>query len=108
MGCSFESCENLCRWRPVLELRVRKKDQPTKAKLTQIAYCEDHKKTLTIDDVLSDEGHTKIAKFMREHGKPAPVKRNITLTFEELTESEVEKLTPVIKKAKPDDDWLPF
>jgi hypothetical protein len=108
MPCSFASCEGECRWRPALELRVRKNDKPTKARLTQIAYCDDHKKVLTIDDVLSDEGYKKIAKFLKERGRPVPVKRNITLAFEELTASEAEKLTPVIDKAKPDDDFLPF
>ena len=108
MSCSFDACNKEGRWQPVLELRVRKKDPPTKARLVKLGYCDGHKQVMTIDDVLSDEGFTKISKFMRERGKQPPSKRNITLVFEELSDTEVMKLIPEIEKAKPDDDWLPF
>ena len=105
MPCSNENCTHEARWRPVLEMRSAKKGPITTVKLSQLVYCEDHKATSTLATFLSNEGFTKIAKFMRENGKKAPAQRNTTLTWEELSPELLETLTPLtLAEPDPDDD----
>jgi hypothetical protein len=105
MPCSAENCPNEAFWQPVLELRSAKKGPITTGKLTQLVYCEEHKKISTLTNFLSDEAFVKIAKFMRENGKKAPAQRNITLTWFKLSPEMLETMSPLtIAESDPDDD----
>jgi hypothetical protein len=108
MPCSQGSCQKDGRWRPALDLRSRKAGPATRLHFTELAVCDGHKEVATVSDFLSDEGFTKIAKFMREMGKKPPIQRNITLAFELLTPEEQAKLNPIIALAQPPEDELAF
>lgn len=86
MKCYKTDCEKDGTFKTVLELRSKKNGPVTKLRFRTVLFCEDHSKSIGILDVLSDEGFVKISKFMRENGKPAPVQRCITLSFESVTE----------------------
>jgi len=81
MDCSMENCPNTPRWHPVLELRHSKRGPVTRATYLQIRLCDDHKQSSNLGNFLSDEEFTKIAKYMRECGKGAPLQRNTTLDW---------------------------
>lgn len=109
MVCSFVSCKGSGCWIPILELRSRKNGAVTQLTFRTLAYCNEHKKTSVLADFLSDEGFTKIVRHLRENGKDTPVQRCTTLTWKMLSETEQERLAPVIEAAKPpEDDSLPF
>ena len=109
MSCSHPSCQSPNRWRPVLELRSRKSCPVTRARFSTLTYCDGHKKVSALSDLLSSEGFDRIVKFLRENGKPAPVRRHTTLTWELLTEEE---LSTLAETPRPEtslaDEALPF
>jgi hypothetical protein len=105
MGCSNENCSGDGIWRPVLEMRSRKDGPITHVKFSQLVFCGEHKSTSTLATFLSSEGFVKIAKFMRENGKKAPIQRNTTLSWEQLSPELLETLSPLtIAEINPDDD----
>jgi hypothetical protein len=74
-------------------------------KFTQLVFCGDHKASSTLATYLSSEGFVKLAKFLRENGKPNPIQRNTTLAWEELAPELLETMSPLtIAEANPDDD----
>lgn len=108
MACSQGRCQNPCEWKPVLELRTKKSDPPTRLRFKTLGYCTEHKSGLVLSNFLSDEGFVKIAKFMRENGKPSPVQKITSLAFEALTKEEIKTLEPLIAQNQPADSSLPF
>jgi hypothetical protein len=105
MGCSTENCSNDATWQPVFEMRSAKKGPVTTVKLTQLVFCETHKASSNLASFLSDEGFTKIAKFMRENGKKSPAQRNTTLTWLQLSTELLETMSPLtITEPDPDED----
>ena len=92
MPCSHDDCQQEPAWRPAFDLRSSRSDVPTRLHFNHLGYCSDHKEALQIDTFLSDEGHTKISKFMRESGKRAPDAALTTLVWEPLSPADVTKL----------------
>jgi hypothetical protein len=87
--CSHDDCEKPARWRPALDLRTRKDARPTRARFEQLAYCDEHHRSLHLDAFLCDEGFTKLTKHVREAGKPVPNKLCTTLAWEPLADDEL-------------------
>ena len=110
MPCSHDKCSNEANWRPMLEFRSRKNSETTNVRFSQLLYCNQHRQSLTIVNFLSDEGFTKMVKFLKENGKPAPVQRYTTLNWEELSPNELPICTTTIIEGLPPgtDDELPF
>jgi hypothetical protein len=88
MPCSQDDCQEAPLWRPVLEMRSRRGEAPTKVSLDQLGYCESHKKSSGLATFLSDEGFTKITKFLREAGRDSPDRSLTTLGWSSLSSTE--------------------
>jgi len=61
----------------------------------QLGYCDDHKQATTVEALLSDEGHDKIDKVLREAGREKIDPRATTLSWEKLTEADRRRLRRV-------------
>ena len=59
---------------------------------SQLGYCDEHKSVLNLASFLSDEGFTKITKFLREAGHAAPDRPLTTLGWNELDPDEAAAL----------------
>ena len=88
MKCSKTDCPGIGRHSPVLLLRKTKKGSPLRAELRQLAICEGHKESATVNDFLSDEGWDKISKKLREAGK-GTFSKGLTSIDWQPTEAEV-------------------
>ncbi len=92
MRCSHDECSAPPRWRPVLVLRSKKDESPSRASLVQLGYCDVHKRTTQLATFLSEEGFTKLNKFLREAYRPPPDKSLTTLDWEPISTEEASKL----------------
>lgn len=92
MPCSQDQCEKRARWVPVLLLRRKAKDDPTRVKFRRLGYCDDHRASGTAATFLSDEAHARLAKHLRENGLPEPVQKLTSLTWEKATQSDLGRL----------------
>lgn len=107
MPCSHVKCGAAPRWQPALDVRSTERGKPTRVWFCHLGYCTVHRDASTVDTFLSDEGFTKIAKFMAEKGKRRPVRKLTTLAWEELGTAERTRLNAAQDKTTPDDS-LPF
>lgn len=98
MKCYDEKCPCNGIWMPVLMFRTTPKSKSMKSRMIELGLCEQHKDTYNIDNFLSNEGWTKIEKFLRENGRQN-YKKGLTLLDWELR--------PEVPKYDPDAD-LPF
>jgi hypothetical protein len=71
-------CPSHAVWQPVLGLRVSPTAKEIPARFAKLGLCEMHKDMARLGDFLSGSSWDRIARFMREAGKPAP-KRNLTI-----------------------------
>jgi hypothetical protein len=94
MPCSQDDCPADPVWRPALDLRRHAGETPTRLHFCRLGYCSEHQKSLQVDTFLSDEGSSKISKFMRENGKPAPDRSLTRLAWEPLTPAEIAAMAP--------------
>jgi hypothetical protein len=108
MTCSHEKCPNDPKWRPHLLSRSRSTDRPTKISFLQLGYCEEHRGTYTIENLLSSEGHTKLGKFMREKGLPEPQQKLAVLGWKLLTADDLEDLKDNQQFTSTGEDELAF
>lgn len=92
MPCSQDECPSEAHWQPVIETRWRRGEKPERCALLQLGYCDGHKTTSSLATVLSDEGFTKISKFLREAGRPSPDRSLTTLGWNELDPFEAAEL----------------
>lgn len=92
MPCSREKCPERPRWVPVLELRSRRDDSPARVKFRRLGYCDAHRGEVALADLLSDEGAGKLAKLLRESGRPEPDPRLTKLAWERATGSDLTRL----------------
>jgi len=76
----------------VLELRSRPRATSRRLFLEQLGYCAEHKRTVTLDTLLSAEGWDKIAKTVREAGKEKIDRPSTTLSWHPLTKRELYSL----------------
>jgi len=92
MRCSHDDCPDSPAWHPAIVLRSRRSAAPRRAVLVHLGYCDGHRGSLTLATFLSDEGFTKLAKHVREAGKPAPDRPLTTLEWvplgDELTDED--------------------
>jgi hypothetical protein len=89
MPCLHEPCPNEATWRPILKLRSRQNGPATALRFTEITLCEQHRQSGEVADFLSPEGFDKLARILREAGKPVPTRRLTTLAWEPMTPSLV-------------------
>ena len=82
MTCLREPCSNPPTWHPVLKLRSKQEDPVTHLCFTEITVCDTHKQDATVNSFLSMEGFDKLVRILREAGKPAPVRRFISLDWQ--------------------------
>lgn len=68
MKCFVEKCDVEGVWMPVLMLRKTPKSKHEPARMFELGLCEVHKDRSSLRNFLSNEGWTKIEKFLREHG----------------------------------------
>ncbi len=92
MPCSQDDCQSNPLWRPVIELRSRRGGPAERVSFTQLGYCEIHKASSNLATFLSDEGFTKISKFLREAGHDTPDRPLTTLSWAAITPDEAETL----------------
>lgn len=92
MPCSLDRCPNQSRWRPNLELRAKQGVSPSTAEFCNLGVCNEHKSVITLQHVLSDEGFTKLSKFMAEAGKPRPDKQYTTLAWTPISPEDAEEM----------------
>ena len=107
MSCYHRNCSKTPKWHPVLILRSRKNSSPFRMKFLQLLFCDSHRESYTLNDLLSDEGFTKISKFLKENGKTAPSQRCTILDWTPIPIDEIPVLTPR-DQPSPSDDDLPF
>lgn len=103
--CSQGDCRSDPKWTPVLEVRRRENESATRVRFLSLGYCDEHRRATKVADLLSDEGHVKISKYLRERGRPAPSQKLTTLAWERRRTDapappEVDRTTP--------DDSMPF
>jgi hypothetical protein len=94
MPCSQDDCPLDSAWRPALDLRSRAAETPSRLHFCRLGYCSEHQKSLQVDTFLSDEGGSKISKFMRENGRAAPDHSLTRLAWEPLTPAEAAAMAP--------------
>jgi hypothetical protein len=83
MKCTHDDkCPGRAVWRPLLETRPSVKSPVTPAKFTNLIFCEAHKDGARLADFISNSTWDKIVRYMREAGKPAPMRSLTTLRFE--------------------------
>jgi hypothetical protein len=70
---------------PVLALRARKETAPFHMTFTHLTACDAHKQAATVDSFLSPEGFDKLARVLREAGKPIPVRKLTALQWRKAT-----------------------
>lgn len=92
MPCSQDDCQEAPLWRPILELRRSRKDPPARVSFSQLGYCDEHKATSNLATFLSDEGFTKITKFLREAGRESPDRSLTTLGWSPISPAEAAAL----------------
>jgi hypothetical protein len=92
MSCSQDDCQEAPLWRPILEMRSRRGEAPTEVSFIQLGYCEGHKKTSSLATFLSDEGFTKLNKFLREAGRESPDRSLTTLGWSSILPAEASAL----------------
>jgi hypothetical protein len=92
MPCSHEDCPKDPLWRPVLELRSRPRATSRRLFLEQLGYCAEHKRTVTLADLLSAEGFDKIARTIREAGKEKIDRQATTLSWHPLSKRDLYQL----------------
>lgn len=114
MPCSLDKCPRSPRWVPVLALRGRRADEPTRVKFRRLGYCDEHREACGLDTFLSGEGSAKLSKLLREAGLPEPDPRLTELAWERVASSDRSRLAnrqdhttseaPDEGVANPDDD----
>ena len=67
MNCHF-GCERDGIWTPLIMCRKTPKSNPLRSRMFELGVCDLHKDKSSIKNFLSDEGWTKIEKFLRENG----------------------------------------
>lgn len=82
------NCPGRAVWRPIFAMRASAKSPEVFARLTSLALCEQHKDMVKLADLLSSSSWDKIARHMREAGKPAPKRNLTTLRFELVNSPE--------------------
>jgi hypothetical protein len=92
MTCSQDDCQEAPLWRPIIETRSRRGETPTRVSLVQLGYCEEHRKTSGLATFLSDEGFTKLNKFLRETGRESPDRSLTSLGWSPITNEEAAEL----------------
>lgn len=108
MPCSHQGCSNDPVYRPILQTRSRAGGKTTNVTLCQLGYCEDHRSSYKVDNLYSAEGHTKLAKFMREKGVPEPEQKLTTLSWKSLTPEDLEDLQENQQHTMTNDEELAF
>jgi hypothetical protein len=101
--CSQGDCQTDPAWTPVLEVRRRETDRATRVRFLALGYCDEHKRATKLANLLSDEGHVKISKYLRERGKPSPSQKLTTLAWERCESPS----PPAVDRTTPDDS-MPF
>lgn len=92
MPCSQDDCPCDPVWRPILELRSHRGAKPERVSFSQLGYCEAHKQTANLAAFLSDEGFTKLTKFLREAGHEPPDRQLTTLGWAAISPAEASAL----------------
>lgn len=104
MACSHDACANPPKWRPALDLRSKRNEKPRRLLFLHLAYCDDHRAKLDLSTFLSDEGASRIVKFVREAGFSAPDPKLTTLAWSPLSKKEVAALSPKQQSTTTDDE----
>jgi len=108
MPCSHQGCPGDAAYRPVLQTRSRAGRKTTCVTFCQLGYCESHRASYTVENLLSSEGHTKLAKFVREKGLPEPEHKLTTLGWKVLTPDDLEDLLQNQQYTMTNDEELAF
>lgn len=90
--CSHDDCREPARWQAVLETRERPRAVGRRVRLLQLGYCDQHKRTVRLDDVLSSEAHEKLGKTLLEDGKEKIDPRLTTLGWAPLGPADRRRL----------------
>ena len=111
-NCSKPDCEEQGIWRPIIAFQSFRKKPGPKVRFKQIRMCESHKNTISIENLVSDEGWGKLLKHTREAGKETSTRKPTALSWEkvEITDEEtVLRLTPEASRIDPkNEEELPF
>lgn len=108
VACSHLGCSGPATHRPILQTRSRSSGKTTGVTLCQLGYCDEHRQSYKIENLLSSEGFTKLAKFMREKGHPEPEQKLTTLAWHPLSEDDLEDLTTSQQHTSTGEDELAF
>lgn len=108
MSCSHQGCQGVVAYRPILKTRSRTGGKITDVVLIQLGYCQEHRDSYKVENLLSSEGHTKLAKFMREKGVPEPEHRLTSLGWSSLSTEEIADLEGRQHFTQTGDDDLAF
>ena len=104
MSCSHDDCPNPATWRPALDLRSKREEKPRRLLFLHLGYCDEHRRKLELGAFLSDEGATKIVKFVREAGLAAPNPKLTTLAWVPLSTKDAVALSPKQQSTTTDDE----
>ena len=106
--CYLDPCTNPGIWQPILNLKTRSNGAITPLRFKTIRVCDEHKKDCTVDSFLSNEGFDKLARHLRDAGKPVPQHRLTSLSWER---NPIEEPSTTPKESQPVvsvEETLPF
>lgn len=90
--CSHDDCREPARWQPLLELRSGPRAVPRRLTFLRLGYCDEHRQTLGLGPLLSDEGFAKIARDLREAGREKISRDATTLAWRRLANYDLRRL----------------
>lgn len=82
--CSLKGCEKEARWYPHLHLYAKChssiRDSPASG-IIDLPICDEHSRTLIIEDIVTDKGWEVIVQGFTERGYAEPDRNSIVLGF---------------------------
>ena len=77
----------------MLTLRQKAGRSPRRLEFLRLGYCDAHRQTVGLPDLLSDEAFSKISKAVREAGRGRLDQRATTLEWVELSRDDLRSLS---------------
>ena len=89
--CSRSGCEHEARWYPVMLFYASRKQFPSAPParaVAGLAVCDQHRETMTLDHLLTDDGWNRIVLGFRAVGKATPDRAATQLEFIPIDSAE--------------------
>jgi hypothetical protein len=106
LTCEKVGCTNEARWMPVLMLRApygRPRSHMASPAIMALAVCDDHSRSMRVEEVLSDDAWQKVKRAFAEAGKYCPDRTRTALEWRPLDDPSYEvqaMLQPILERQR--------